>query len=146
MRLLSKLMSIITMVCLGNNIASANSLTLPAIKCEMSDNISDEGTYSKKNIFHKDTPSIYLICSSDNVLKGQRIQLVWIANDTHGVAPNNYLIDQKSLPVNMDLNNRLIWTGKYTLPKPYHGWPLGKYHAYLYVDGHLIKNFPFSVT
>jgi hypothetical protein len=118
---------------------------MPTFDCTMSDQVSNDTAVGKKDTFIVTTPMVYLVCDSENVVKGQNIKVVWTAVDTHGDAPANYKIDETNLAVSENLHDNLVWTGTYSLSKPKNGWPIGSYRADLMVNDHLFKSFDFTV-
>ena len=117
----------------------------PSVTCVVTDKASDDTPIDKKDSFDSNTPLIYLLCTSDEVHEGQQIKAVWIAADTQGMAPANYVIHEKSFDVTKNMDNSKEWTIKYSLSKPYAGWPTGKYHVDLYVDNQRLQSIKFQV-
>ena len=106
-----------------------------------------------KEVFSKSTPVIYIIWKSDQLKQGQKIKSVWIADDTNNVAPANYKIDEAEMVLADGMKGKILshlpgtfWDGKFSITKPNNGWPIGKYHADIYVDGTLVKTVKFNVV
>jgi hypothetical protein len=133
------LMAIGSMLFFNNSWAA-----LPTVSCFLTDTI-DASTLKEKTVFSTNAAMIYLMCTSDEVNEGQKIKAVWIAADTNGLAPNNYKIGEKSFDVKNNLDEKRGWTIKYSLSKPYAGWPPGQYHADLFVDGSLATSLKFQI-
>ncbi len=115
-------------------------------ECTLTDQVSaNDVPGGAKESFSQTTPTIYLICDSDKVSKGEQVKATWIAVDTHDVAPANYKIDEKSLTVDKDITNDQTYTANLSLSKPDKGWPAGTYRVDLYVNDKLDKSVPFNV-
>lgn len=122
---------------------------LPSFDCTLSDQKAtddDEEEMVSKTVFNKDTAEIFLTCTSEEVHKGEQVKAVWIADDTHDVAPANYKIDEKSYEVPADLEDGQVFTANMSLSKPNNGWPLGSYHVDFYLGDKLISAYKFSVA
>ncbi|MDI1352974.1 MAG: DUF4189 domain-containing protein [bacterium] len=128
---------------------------LPSINLDtvITDSFSKDSPIVAKNSFSKDTPIIYIVWKSDKLKEGQQVKIDWIADDTNNVAPANYKIDSGVLTLSLDMKGKMMndlpanmWDGKFSLSKPNNGWPLGTYHAEIFVDGDLVTKVPFSVT
>ncbi len=118
----------------------------PKFDCTLTDQLSaDKEPGDAKDTFTKDTPTLFLVCDSDDVKSGQEVKSVWIAADTNKVAPDNYKIDEKSMKVPANMGSDQTFTANFSLSKPNNGWPVGSYHVDLSVDGQLIQSFKFSV-
>jgi len=126
------------------NVAHAK-LKLPRFDCALSDKINEDDSVNAKNTFTKTTPQIYYVCTSEDVVKGQSVKAIWIAEDTNHAAPPNYKIDEKAIEVTDDLTEGNYWTGKFSLIIPDKGWPLGKYHVDLYVNDALSQSATFTI-
>lgn len=126
-------------------LAVSPSWALPAISCFLTD-AGDDSSMQQKEAFSTNSAMIYLLCTSDEVAEGQTVKAVWIAADTQGMAPNHYKIGEKSFEVNKNMDEKKDWTIKYSLSKPYTGWPIGQYHVDLFVDGELANSLKFQVT
>ncbi len=124
---------------------STSWAALPELSCFITDN-ADDSALKQKEEFNTNAAMIYLICTSDEVKEGQKIKAVWTAANTNGVAPNNYKIGEKSFDVSKEMDEKKDWSVKYSLSKPYTGWPSGQYHVDLLVDGMLAKSIKFEVS
>jgi len=120
--------------------------TQPKFDCTLTDKKADDGTPGDaKTSFAPTTPVIYLLCSSDEVKKGQSIKAAWIAIDTNNAAPANYKIAEKGMDVDKSLAEGETWDTDLSLTKPNNGWPVGSYKVELYVDGVVSDTFNFTV-
>lgn len=127
------------------NLAYADTNT-PKFDCTLTDQVSDDGKVGdKKDSFIGTTPTVYLVCQSDAVKKGEQVKASWIAADTNNVAPPNYKIDESTLNVPQDPTNGQVWTAKFSLSKPNNGWPVGTYRVDISVDGTQTQSVPFTV-
>jgi hypothetical protein len=117
----------------------------PKFDCTLTNQVTaDNQAGDAQSTFTKDTPKIYLFCSSDDVQKGQTVKSVWIAADTNNVAPPNYKIDEKSIQVPAIADDQTYDTN-FSLSKPNNGWPVGSYHVDIYVDDQLAQSVKFNV-
>lgn len=123
------------------------------IDTTLTDQYNDGSPGEAKDTFTKDTSTIYIIWKSNQLKQGQKIKSVWIAEDTHNIAPPNYKIDEAQLTLDEGLAGSIIshlpgnvWNGKFTLSKPNNGWPAGKYHTDIYVDDALVKTVNFTIA
>jgi len=134
-----------------NPVLAASAAIIDTI---LTDNIATTDLPIKvKDTFSQNTPVIYVIWTSDKLQAGQKVKIVWIADDTNNVAAANYKIDSMDLLLDKDGKGSLSstlpdnsWGGHFMVTKPTNGWPLGKYHAELYVDGELATKVPFTIT
>lgn len=99
-----------------------------------------------KSSFTATTPAIYLYCTAHGGKKGDSINAVWVANDTHNAAPANFEIDHKELKVSADVPSSEAMNADFSLSKPTAGWPVGTYHVELRVNNKLQQSFPFSIA
>jgi hypothetical protein len=136
---------LITLSFLAFNTGYAANET-PTFDCTLTDQLRDDKTAGDaKDTFITSTPMIYYICSSDEVTKGQSIKSVWVADNTHNAAPDNYKIDEKAMLVSEDLGVAQTFTTNFSISSPTAGWPIGSYHVDLYVDNKLIQTAKFTV-
>lgn len=115
------------------------------INCTLTDQVDGDKAVGEKASFTTTTPMIYLVCSSDEVKKGDSVKAAWIAIDTKNVAPANYQIAEKALPVDKELAKSESWKATYSISKPNKGWPVGQYKVDLYHGDELAGSFPFSI-
>ena len=71
---------------------------------------------------------------------GSKLSSSWIAEDTHGAAPDNYKIDSVDLLVKGGIN-----VATFSLSKPTKGWPKGKYRVDLFIDGKAAGSMHFKI-
>lgn len=145
-----------TLLALAVILAFSGSLfadTQPQIDTILTDKFTPGNPGDAKDTFTTDTPIIYIIWKSDQLKLGQKVKSVWIADDTNNIAPPHTKIDEAQLTVDDGMKGQVLshlpgtyWDGKFTLSKPYNGWPMGKYHAEIYVDNALVKSIPFTVA
>lgn len=129
------------------------SESLPKIDTLLTDQYSPDHPGEAKESFAADTAIVYVLWQSDQLKSGQKIKSVWIAEDTNNVAPPNYKIDESELTIGNDMKEKILanlpgsyFGGKFTMSKPTHGWPAGKYHMDIYVDGTMVKTVKFTVA
>lgn len=115
------------------------------LDCAMGDQLQNGRLAKELATFTKDTPLIYLLCSSQTVKAGQTVKVVWIADDTKGAAPANTKIAEKALPISRNANPDLTWTGTYSITKPTNNWPAGTYHADIFVNNSKNQSINFSI-
>ena len=108
--MLAKLGKIIVVSCLSSlvlfsSIARADDKT--AFDCTLTNKVDG----SKMDTFTPDTKTIYLLCQSGTVKKGESYKAVWIATDTNNVVPANYKIDEKGVGVEIIYQGKtpLLW-------------------------------------
>jgi hypothetical protein len=129
----------------GLFINAAYAEETPKFDCEISDKVNADNEVNEKTEFTPKTPIIFFVCTSEDVKVGQKIKAVWIAEDTHQVAPNHHEIDHTVLAVKKPLEEDQEWTGKFSLSKPNNDWPIGKYKVQLFAGEHLIETKKFEV-
>jgi hypothetical protein len=118
---------------------------LPTFDCSLSDALIGDNAVGEKTLFKTQTAMIYYVCKSSNVVKGQVLKSVWIAVDSHGMAPENFKIDESNLTVADTMTGNMVYTAKFAQPKPKKGWPVGTYKVKLLVNGSLAKSQLFVV-
>jgi hypothetical protein len=87
-----------------------------------------------------DAPKLYAIFKTEGVISGDNIRAVWIADDVGEAAPAGTKIDEKILTMEGDTED-----GVFTLSQPTKGWPLGKYHLEIFVNGDLATKVNFAI-
>jgi hypothetical protein len=126
--------------------APAVKMPLPALTTKMSDKVvKNEVVGDEKTTFTKDTPEIFVIVTTSEAKPGQVFRSEWIADDSKGVAPPNYKIDEKSLEVSKEMQPGKTFTANFSLSKPTAGWPVGDYHLDIYVDKAIAKTIKFKI-
>jgi hypothetical protein len=91
------------------------------------------------NVFTPDTPLILCVWHTEGLKLSVSLRGVWIAEDVGNVAPPNYKIaeaDTRSLVAN---------EGYFSLSRPNHGFPVGRYRLEIYLGDEMVKTVPFSV-
>lgn len=87
-----------------------------------------------------DAPKLYAIFKTEGVTNGDKIRAVWIADDVGQAAPAGTKIDEKTLTMEGDTDD-----GVFSLSRPTKGWPPGKYHLDIYVNGDLATKLNFAI-
>lgn len=128
------------------NYAAKFDMFLPTYQCTLTKqrdvyDITNVGTQA----FTASTPEIYLICESDNVVKGDNIRAVWIADNTSRPGWDNYKITERMAVVRKDLNDLDLFKTTFTLKMPNDGWPIGSYHVRVYVNGSEGYGYHFDI-
>jgi hypothetical protein len=90
--------------------------------------------------FGPETPKIFALFKTKGVSDGDKIRSVWIADDVGDAAPAKTKIDEKTLTMKGDTEE-----GDFSLSKPTNGWPKGKYHLDIYVNGDLATTVKFTI-
>ena len=118
----------------------------PTFNCTLTDQVTKDGAPGDaKDTFTVSTPMIYLLCTSSNVVKGQVLKADWIAIDTNKVAPPNYQIAEKSVPVDQNPTGDETWNADLSLSKPTKGWPTGSYRVDLFVNDKMNNSITFTI-
>ncbi len=144
MRQLKSRLILLLGICVA--ITSAHA-TLPVFQCTLTDHgraNNDRGVTYKT--FYHTTEQVYLICDSDNVVRGDSIRAVWIADDTNYPEWDNTLLKQTKRVVRSDLKALDLYKTIFTLYKPCDGiWPLGTYHVRLYINNVESDDYRFTI-
>lgn len=125
---------------------SAAHATLPVFQCTLTDHgraNNDRGVTYKT--FHTNAQQISLICDSDNVVKGDSIRAVWIADDTNCPEWDNTLLKQTKRVVRSNLTTMDLYKTIFTFNRPDTGWPLGTYHVRLYINNVQGDDYRFTI-
>jgi hypothetical protein len=85
-------------------------------------------------------PKLYAIFKTEGLKNGDKVRGVWIAEDVGDAAPAGTKIDEKTLTMDGDTDD-----GVFSLSQPTKGWPLGKYHIEIYVNGDLATKVKFEI-
>ena len=92
--------------------------------------------------FSSDVPTIYAVWKGEALEKGDKLQVVWIAEDIGDAAPKDSKILQGEAKVYKSDEN-----GVFTISRPAGRiWPLGKYRVEIYINGTLVQLARFAVT
>jgi hypothetical protein len=91
--------------------------------------------------FPSTIPKIYLAWTDGTGTKGEKLRVVWIAEDAAGISTKNKKLTEGSetLPGPGSV-------GTFYLPAPKGGFPVGKYRVEMYEDSKLAKTLRFSVV
>ncbi|HZB47015.1 MAG TPA: tetratricopeptide repeat protein, partial [Pyrinomonadaceae bacterium] len=93
-------------------------------------------------VFAPDTPQLVCVWSvADIPSGGTTIKGVWVAEDTGGAAPPNYVIGETPY----ELAGPQPMAGRFDLSKPTRGWPPGKYRLELHLAGRLAHTVAFRI-
>lgn len=130
------MMALIIGIYSAGSYASKFDMFLPTYQCTLTKHrkvydISNVGTQS----FTTSTPEIFLICESNNVVKGDNFRAVWIADNTTQQGWDNYKIAERMVVVRKDLTDLDLFKTTFKLRKPHGGWPVGSYHVRVYING-----------
>ena len=90
--------------------------------------------------FARDTPAVFALLQMEGVQKGDKLRLVWIADDVGEAAPANTQIAEKAMTMEGVPNE-----GNFSCTKPAKNWPTGKYHVDIYANDKLITTAKFTV-
>jgi hypothetical protein len=103
--------------------------------CKLTDQAIDKvTTFEAKDTFTPTTPEIYAVCTTSDLHKGQSVTAQWIAADTHKAAPDNYMIQEKTVKVPDESEDGKKVSFTFSLSMPTKGWPAGSYKVNLFVD------------
>ncbi|MES2190693.1 MAG: hypothetical protein V4454_11250 [Pseudomonadota bacterium] len=93
--------------------------------------VSDDRTATESDDgFEKTTAKIFVLAELKDAPSGTRVASSWVAVNTNGVAPNNFVIDTAELTTTAGMNKIT-----FNLSKPNAGWPLGSYRVDLSING-----------
>lgn len=96
---------------------------------------SDSATWFLSNI-----TNLFAVFKTTGIKSGDKVRGVLIADDVGEAAPPNTKITEKTLTLQSDTNK-----GEFDFSNPPDGWPLGKYHFELYVNGELATKVSFAI-
>ena len=96
----------------------------------------DEAT----NTFSTDTAKVYIMFKTKGISNGDKVRGVLFADDVGDAAPANNKILEKTLTLEEDTQD-----GDFNFSKPTNGWPAGKYHVEIYVNGELATKVKYTV-
>ena len=109
-----------------------------------SDITEDLRIVSPTTVFDPDTPKVVCVWKAEGVTPGTRVRSVWIAEDTGGMAPPNFKIDEASSIASTSAKS-FDKGGSFNLSRPTHGWPIGRYRVDIYLDQQLAKTARFTI-
>ena len=90
--------------------------------------------------FAPDTPAVFALLQMEGVLKGDKLRVVWIADDVGEAAPAHTQIAEKAMTMEGVPNE-----GNFSCTKPAKNWPVGKYHVDIYANDKLMTTAKFTV-
>ena len=102
--------------------------------------VSDSDGGDDTDTFTPKTAKIFVNFDVEDIPAGVKITSKWIAIDSHGVAPPNYLIDSADL-----MSVAKMDSGTFSLSRPTTGFPVGSYRVDIFVNGNLAKSAKFTV-
>src|SRR3990167_3382688 len=128
------------------SVMAQRDLLLPAYQCTLTNqrntyDMSNNGMYT----FMTSTPEIFLVCESDTVVKGDSLRAVWIADNERKAGWDNYKIAEKKSIVKKNLDSLDLFRTSFSIKRPQHGWPTGKYHVRVYINGSEGYRYDFVV-
>ncbi len=86
------------------------------------------------------TTKIYLHYDAPSAVKGEKLHVVWIAEDAKGISTKNKKLTESNVVLPGPVSN-----GDFYLPASATGFPVGKYRAEVYEDGKLFKSLKFTI-
>lgn len=102
--------------------------------------IAVDGDTKPATVFAPNTPELFAFILTEGTEKGDKARGVWIAEDTNGVAPANYKVDEATLTGDKD-----DFGGAFSLSKPNNGWPVGNYRVDVYIGDGLAGSTKFQI-
>ena|SRR3990167_7526555 len=120
---------------------------LPTFQCMLSDQPYpdyDRGV-DYRTFHHATTHEIFLICESNNVVIGDNIRAVWIADNTIKPVLDNVLIKERKRVVLSNLNDLDLFKARFAFAEPCNGWPIGEYHIRLYINNIEADAYHFDI-
>jgi hypothetical protein len=91
-------------------------------------------------VFTSDLPKIRAFWNGTGLTAGDRVGVVWLAEDVGIDAPHDSKISQGLVTAYKSDDN-----GIFALAQPKGGWPLGKYRCELYLNGRLTESIDFTI-
>lgn len=91
--------------------------------------------------FAADVPQLTAFFESSGTAKGDKVRGTWIATDTGGAAPANFVIDKAVTVTCAEAD----CSGSFTVSKPTKGWPHGEYRVEIYWNEKLAATAEFSI-
>ena len=102
--------------------------------------VSDSDGGDDTHTFAPATAEIFVNCDLEDTAAGTKLTSKWIAIDTNGVAPANYVVDTADFVTKPDTDGAV-----FSLSKPTAGFPVGSYRVDIFVNGDLAKSAKFTV-
>jgi hypothetical protein len=112
----------------------------PAEKKLLNTALAKELTGEPTTMFDTDLPKIYVRWQGEELKKGDKIRIVWIAEDVGAAAPKNYKVSEAS-----EVADGPRAFGTFTLSRPNKGWPPGKYRVEMYDGDQLADTIKFTI-
>ncbi len=103
--------------------------------------IAVDGNTKPATTFTSDVPKLYAFFRTKGTEKDDKLRGVWIAEDVGDAAPANTKIDEATVTGEED-----NFHGAFSLSKPDHGWPVGKYRVEIYDGDDLETTVKFIIT
>ena len=92
------------------------------------------------DVFAPDVAQIWAFFKTKGSKKGDKIRVVWIAEDVGDSAAPETKIDEGTLTADKDDYN-----GAFSLSKPTKGWPLGDYRVDIYNGDEVATSVSFAI-
>ena len=128
------------------SVSESQAIRLPTVQCTLTNKLDVyDWPGSAQDTFLQSTPNLFFICTSNNVITGDSVKAVWIADHTLGTWPANFTFAVKKKHVIKHVNDDETFEANLSVSKPPNGWPLGTYHVQLYIDGIEDKNYKFKI-
>ena len=120
--------------------AQDNSGTIH-VDCTLSDSMSSTFQPGEpRETFTQDDKTIYIVCLSDQLKQGDKVEFELIAVDINNVVPNNTKLTDHAIDITPEVANKakelnMPISVHFSLDRPANGWAPGKYRVELYVNG-----------
>jgi hypothetical protein len=92
-------------------------------------------------VFSPEAPGISLVWKCEGFQVGDKIRVVWIAEDVGAASPKWTKINEGSAVVYKSNEEGTIWLAR---PRD-RTWPLGKYRAEIYIGKQIVQSLRFTV-
>ena len=102
--------------------------------------VTDSSRDRPKKKFSSDTPKIRAFWRGRHLEGGDRIQVLWLAEDVGVDAPKDSKITEGAVTAYKPDDN-----GIFALERPKEGWPIGRYRVELYLNGRLMQTEEFDI-
>jgi len=100
-----------------------------------------DGKIVPNGVFTPMTPKFIDYFHSTGTAKGDKLRVLWIAEDVGDVAPPDTPLGEMEFTTGED-----DYHGAFSLSKPACGWAVGKYRVELYVNDQLATSVKFTVA
>lgn len=118
----------------------------PSVRALLCRDYVDDKIVEPTVTYYPDSPKIQVVLKAEASKKGAAITFVYIADDVGKAAPAGTKIDQKTIPLPPAIGPLRTWTAQSSLSRPNNGWPVGKYHVDVLIDGQPVAKLPFTVV